>query len=286
MSEFGKWFKRNWKDYLFTKWRKEFGQRLVGKYDAGAWHNDRIVLIYHFTERKPTVEDFASFLKDFEKFYDQYENDYEMDGAYFVVYEEYDKKAFSLLLKKIDEELRDLVKIKVLEGKIYVSRVGIVVPEHLKSKEYPPLSEQKITKRRKVFIVHGRDKTPALELARFVEKRYPIDAILLEEEAHRGRTLIEKLEDHSDVDFAFITLTPDDVGALKGEPLKERGRQNVIFEWGQFIGKIGRKNVCLLIKGNVEIPSDLHGIGYYRFSQNVKECFIDIENELKDAKLI
>jgi predicted nucleotide-binding protein len=35
-----------------------------------------------------------------------------------------------------------------------------------------------------------------------------------------------------DVDFAFITLTPDDVGALKGERLKERGRQNVILNGG------------------------------------------------------
>jgi len=140
--------------------------------------------------------------------------------------------------------------------------------------------------RKKVFVVHGRDKTPALELARLIDKRYPIEAILLEEEAHRGRTLIEKLEDYSGVDFAFITLTPDDVGALKGEPLEERGRQNVIFELGQFIGKIGRKNICLLIKGQIEIPSDLNGVGYYRFNKSVKECFLEVENELKDAKLV
>jgi hypothetical protein len=286
LSEFEKWLKRNWKDYSFTKWQKDFGQRLVGKYDGGTWHNDRIVFIYHFTERKPTIEDFADFLKDFEKFYDQYESDYEMDGGYFVVYEEYDKKAFNLLLKKMGEDLKDLVQIKMLEEKIYISRTGIVVPEHIKIKEYSPSSEQKSVAKRKVFIVHGRDKTPALELARFVEKRYPIDAILLEEQAHRGRTLIEKLEDHSDVSFAFITLTPDDIGALKGEPLKERGRQNVIFEWGQFIGKIGRKNVCLLIKGDVETPSDLGGIGEYRFGHNIKECFIDVENELREAKLV
>jgi hypothetical protein len=206
MSKFEKWLKRNWKDYSFTRWKKDFGQRLVGKYEGGFWHGNNTVLVYHFIERKPTVEDFAGFLKDFEKFYGQYEGDYEIDGGYFVVNEEYDKKACHLLLRKMDEDLRDLVQIKVLEEK---------------SKYYPPSIEQKATTKRKVFIVHGRDKTPALELARFVEKRYPIDAILLEEESHRGRTLIEKLEDHSDVDFAFITLTPDDIGALKGEPLKE-----------------------------------------------------------------
>ena len=102
MSEFEKWFRRNWRDYQFTKWKKEFGQRLVGKW-AGDWrHNDRIVLIYHFTERKPTVEDFASFLKDLEKFYDDHESDYDIDGAYFVLNGDYEKNSFNLLLKKSD----------------------------------------------------------------------------------------------------------------------------------------------------------------------------------------
>lgn len=285
MTAFEKWLKRNWKDYSFTKWKKDFGQRLVGKCEGGFFGSDRIVFIYHFTERNPTVEDFAGFLKDFEKFYDQYESDYEIDGAYLLIYKEYDKKAFKLLLKKIDEEIRDLVNIKMLEEKIFVSRAGVVIPEHLRSKEYPP-TKQQVGLKKSIFIVHGRDKTPALELARFVEKRYPIDAILLDEKPHRGRTLIEKLEDYSGVDFAFITLTPDDIGALKGEPLKERGRQNVIFELGQFIGKIGRKNICLFIKGDVEIPSDLHGIGRYRFTKSIRECFIEVENELKESGII
>lgn len=137
-----------------------------------------------------------------------------------------------------------------------------------------------------IFIVHGRDKTPALELARVIEKRYPIDTILLEEKAHRGRTIIEKLEDYSEVDFAIIILTPDDLGALKGEPHRERGRQNVIFELGQFIGKIGRKKVCLLIKGDIEIPSDLRGVGYHRFHNSINECYLNVETELKEAGLI
>jgi len=140
--------------------------------------------------------------------------------------------------------------------------------------------------RKQIFIVHGRDKTPALQLARIVEKRYPLDAVILEEEPHRGRTLIEKLEDYSNVNYVFITLTPDDIGALRGEPLKERARQNVIFELGQFIGKIGRGNVCLLIKGGIEIPSDLSGVGYYRFHNSVRELFLEIERELITANII
>ena len=59
-------------------------------------------------------------------------------------------------------------------------------------------------------------------------------------------------------------MTPDDVGSLKdGEPnLKPRARQNVIFEFGYFIGTLSRKRVCALVKGNVEKPSDYDGVLY------------------------
>lgn len=286
MNEFDKWFRRNWKDYSFTKWQKDFGQRLVGKYDSGTWHNNRIVLIYHFTERKPTIEDFAGFLKDFERFYDQYDDDYDIDGAYFVVYEEYDKKAFNLLLKKMDEDLKDLVQIKVLEEKIYISPAGISVPEYMKNKEYPPASEEKSVTKKNVFIVHGRDKASAFELARLLEKEFKLETTLLQEQPHRGRTLIEKLEDYSKVGYAFVIVTPDDVGGLKGEELKERARQNVVLEWGHFIAKIGRNKTCVLLKGSIELPSDMEGIGYYRFNDSVEEVFLKIKRELKNVGLI
>ena len=54
-------------------------------------------------------------------------------------------------------------------------------------------------------------------------------------------------------------LTPDDLGVHKGEEstLKPRARQKVIFEFGYFIGKLSRKRVCAMLKGDVEKPSDL-----------------------------
>ena len=136
------------------------------------------------------------------------------------------------------------------------------------------------------MIVHGRDRLPALELKILLEEKYPIKAILLVRAAYGGKTLLEKLEEYSDVDYAFIIITPDDAGALKGEPLRERGRQNVIFEWGLFIGKIKRKNMCVLTKGDVEFPLDIKGIGHYKFRDSVDECFLGIDNELRNAKLM
>ena len=80
---------------------------------------------------------------------------------------------------------------------------------------------------------------------------------------------IEKFEDHSDVSFAVILLTPDDIGALKDEQEKSqpRARQNVILELGYFIGKLGRENVCVLYKEGVEVPSDVHGVGYVLYDE-------------------
>jgi predicted nucleotide-binding protein len=43
-----------------------------------------------------------------------------------------------------------------------------------------------------------------------------------------------------------------------------RARQNVIFELGFFLGKLGRKNVVAVFKQdlNFEIPSDYSGVLY------------------------
>ena len=43
---------------------------------------------------------------------------------------------------------------------------------------------------------------------------------------------------------------------------KYRARQNVVFEHGYLIGKLGRDHVCALVKGNLETPGDISGVVY------------------------
>jgi predicted nucleotide-binding protein len=70
------------------------------------------------------------------------------------------------------------------------------------------------------------------------------------------------------VGFAVVLLTPDDVASSKSTPAQsDRARQNVIFELGYFAGKLGRGRACLLQKGSVEIPSDLHGVVYIELDE-------------------
>lgn len=112
---------------------------------------------------------------------------------------------------------------------------------------------------KKVFIVHGHDDGARETAARFLE-RIGFEAVILHEQANRGRTVIEKVIANSDVGFAVVLLTPDDEGRVKGGTLEPRTRQNVLLELGYFIGHLGRDKVCALKKGDVEIPSDFAGV--------------------------
>lgn len=111
----------------------------------------------------------------------------------------------------------------------------------------------------KIFIVHGHDGEARETVARFIEG-IGFEAIILHEQANRGRTVIEKVEAHSDVGFAVVLLTPDDEGCAKGGQPEPRARQNVLLELGYFIGRLGRDKVCALKRGELEIPSDFAGV--------------------------
>ena len=120
-----------------------------------------------------------------------------------------------------------------------------------------------INDKTKVFIVHGHDSEAKLEVARFIEK-IGLEPIILHEQASDSQTIIEKIESYSDVGFGIIIYTPCDVGAKNEDSpkLKNRARQNVVFEHGFLIGKLGRQNICSLVKGDVETPNDISGIVY------------------------
>jgi predicted nucleotide-binding protein len=114
----------------------------------------------------------------------------------------------------------------------------------------------------KVFIVHGHDMAILNEVARFLTE-LDIEPIILMEQAHRGRTLMEKLEQHSDVAYAVILCTADDVGrGIDEDDLKPRARQNVVLELGYFIGRLSRAGVCVLMTEGLDMPTDVHGVGY------------------------
>jgi predicted nucleotide-binding protein len=154
----------------------------------------------------------------------------------------------------------------------------------------------------RVFIVHGRDYKPLRELKAILAE-FGFDPIVLHEQPSGSRTIVEKLEKYSNVGYAFVILTPDDFGSemeslaailsnsneldmediFDGKLVDRRARQNVVLEFGYFIGLLGRDRVCCLHTGDVELPSDMHGIVYIPFEKSVKEVRDRIIKELKAA---
>jgi len=124
--------------------------------------------------------------------------------------------------------------------------------------------EENNCNKNEICIVHGHDAGLVHEVARFIEK-IGLTPVILHEEPDKGRTIIEKFEDHSEsCGFAVILMTPDDVGSQKDQLSNQnpRARQNVVFELGFFVGKLGRQRVCALQKGNIELPTDYLGVLY------------------------
>ncbi|WP_039985952.1 TIR domain-containing protein [Vibrio owensii] len=135
----------------------------------------------------------------------------------------------------------------------------------------------------KVFIVHGHDGETKVRTARFIEK-LGFEAIILHEQVSRGMTIIEKIEKFvNEVAFGIVLYTPDDVGTIKSEAdsgmLKARARQNVVFEHGYLMGKLGRNNVVPLVENPIELPNDISGMVYV----SDLDWQLDIAKEMKAA---
>lgn len=116
----------------------------------------------------------------------------------------------------------------------------------------------------KIFIVHGHDNLAVQEMARTLAK-CEFEPIILHEQPDAGLTIIEKIERYTDVCYAVVLYTEDDLGHEKNTEASEernRARQNVVFEHGYLIGKLGRNRVTALVKGNIETPGDISGVVY------------------------
>lgn len=141
---------------------------------------------------------------------------------------------------------------------------------------------------KKVFVVHGQDEVAKTNLEVFLHE-IGLEPVVLHRQADEGMTIIEKFEKHSDVGYAFILLTPDEVAYLASEESladehrhkEHRARPNVIFEFGYFVGKLGRSRVCCLYTGNVTLPSDVSGMIYKRYEKSIEEVAYGVIKDLK-----
>lgn len=148
------------------------------------------------------------------------------------------------------------------------------VKQNVSTQEQPKVDSKK------VFVVYGHDRLMKLEVENFLRSKLKLDVVALDEEPNGGRTIIEKFEHYSkDCAFAVILMSPDDDVDVDGQIYK-RARQNVVLELGYFMAKLGRDKVCVLVRGDIEKPSDISGILNLSYDGEWK---FDLLTELKNA---
>jgi predicted nucleotide-binding protein len=266
-----------------TKSREQFKAEL----------QERIVLGEELSKRNiQTVQDFEKLKHDyslwhdynlellkqsFNEPYNEYRKSYDQVGSWGGIFLGGGRTSPAQEVK----EFNDKFNSKIDNLKKLVQKADL-----LKSVEVEPIiaikDDQQLNKSQ-VFIVHGHDDAAKNKTARFIEK-LGLKPIILHEQASGSMTVIEKIEAYSNVGFGIVIYTPCDIGAKKDNnpDLKSRARQNVVFEHGFLIGKIGRENVCALVKDNLETPNDISGVVYVKMDDE-DAWHIKIARELRNS---
>jgi predicted nucleotide-binding protein len=149
----------------------------------------------------------------------------------------------------------------------------------------PPAAGQRNSSR-KVLVVYGHDTQAKTQLEAML-RRWDLDPLILDQLPSEGQTVIEKLEKYTqgDVSFAVVLATPDDEGNIVGkqDEKKLRARQNVVLESGLLLSKLGRARVAILLKNQekMERPSDIQGLIYLPFTDDVAETKVQLAKEME-----
>jgi predicted nucleotide-binding protein len=130
-----------------------------------------------------------------------------------------------------------------------------------------------VNRKPKILIIHGhRDDHDTL--TEWLRTTLGLtDLLIMQKEFGLGRALPEKFESMAEqADGAIAVATPDDLGGVVGGvPKQPRARQNIWIEIGWIWGRLGRDKLILICKGNIDVPSDLQGMEYYRYNDSPLE---------------
>lgn len=209
--------------------------------------------------------------RSFNKTINEYRTQYDKAGIPFI---------FTSRAQSLNEELKEFVEKvhnKIDNLQKLVEKADLI-PSEISDQKEDTKTEFNTNQ---VFIVHGHDELAKTEVARFIEK-LGFEAIILHEQVSAGQTIIEKIESYSNVGFGIVLYTACDVGNTKNnmDNLNFRARQNVVFEHGFLIGKLGRKNVTALVKDTIETPNDISGVVYISMEGEWK---LSIAKEMKNS---
>ena len=135
-----------------------------------------------------------------------------------------------------------------------------------------------------VFIAHGGESTALNKLCSFLEA-LGVEPLVVEVEPSGGRLTEPQVDEYmKQADCAIILATFGHIVDTKTR--KKYPRLNVVDELGRCRKAFPQKTILLLEKG-VELPSNVSGIVYERFTkQNRENAFIKVAKELRAFGLI
>ena len=118
---------------------------------------------------------------------------------------------------------------------------------------------------RRIIVVSGADREMKQALTGALTKLSLMPLVMCEE-PNQGKKIVENFSrDYADVGFAVVLLSPDDFAYATNEVAtkrKLRPQQDVVFELGFLLGKLGKDNVIVFWREcvNFESPIDLEGM--------------------------
>ena len=141
-----------------------------------------------------------------------------------------------------------------------------------------------------IFLVHGHNEAARLEVESFIVRTTGIIPIVLMLQPSAGQTVIEKFEQYANTaSYAVVLMNDDDQGNSKTEAasgnLNARPRQNVVFEFGYFVGTLKRRHVAALVSPGVEKPSDVAGLVYISYAPGSSDWKEELRREMRAAKI-
>ena len=155
---------------------------------------------------------------------------------------------------------------------------------------YNYVLERKIVEKRKysklkIFIVHGSNIDLRDKIEVFINRELKIETIVMEAGPNSGRTLPEKFEEMAtETNIAIFIYSADDKLILvDSQKNVKRARQNVLIETGYFWGALGRVGKIIFLVDDdpeLELPSDILGIGWIRITKDLGETKLRLQKEI------
>lgn len=143
-----------------------------------------------------------------------------------------------------------------------------------------------MTRKKKVFIGSSKkEESLAKKTRAILEKEFDFEVIVWSDELWEkgtfrlnSNTLDGLIKATLRCDFGLMIGTKDDKVMVKGQE-KFKARDNVIFELGLFMGRVGLTHVAFIVENDLDVMSDADGICLAYFDQSKRNSFRNAINK-------